>query len=426
MAQMPVPGDVDVVIASELMEAGRAMLRGFSTPDRTVLIASTHRIYAVSEKAAMGDGRGDANAVIEATARHAKRFIGFDMEDAAQRSNSVISSVLFGALASSGTLPFERAAFESAIREGGIAVESNLRGFHAGFRAALPPPQADLAENPGKGPQPTTDTGGRLQRRIFAELPEPAWGNAHLGVQRLMDYQNGDYASLYLDRLGAIAEVDRQPHRLSAELARHLALWMSYEDVIRVADLKTRLSRLRRVRQEVQANQGHRLAVTEFMHPRLREICDILPARIGLAVLRSPVLTRLLARFFRAGRQVETTALPGFLLLWLVSGLRVMRPRSLRYAEEQDRIEEWVTRILTAARLNIDFAVELVLCQRLIKGYGDTFDRGMANFRRLMEATDGLDPTRERSISTVRRLRDLALADEEGSAFGAEVGQVSR
>ena len=46
-AQSPAPGDVDIMIAAELAEAGRAVLRGFVTPDRTTLIASTHRILAV-------------------------------------------------------------------------------------------------------------------------------------------------------------------------------------------------------------------------------------------------------------------------------------------------------------------------------------------------------------------------------------------
>ena len=49
---MPLPGDVDIVLASELMEAGRAVQRGLVTPDRTTLIASTHRVYSIAEKTA--------------------------------------------------------------------------------------------------------------------------------------------------------------------------------------------------------------------------------------------------------------------------------------------------------------------------------------------------------------------------------------
>ena len=47
LALMPTPGDVDVVIAAELMEAGRSILRGLATPEKTMLITSTHRAYEV-------------------------------------------------------------------------------------------------------------------------------------------------------------------------------------------------------------------------------------------------------------------------------------------------------------------------------------------------------------------------------------------
>jgi indolepyruvate ferredoxin oxidoreductase beta subunit len=57
-ALMPLPGDVDIVLASELMEAGRAVQRGLVTPECTTLVASTHRVYAIAEKSAPADGRG--------------------------------------------------------------------------------------------------------------------------------------------------------------------------------------------------------------------------------------------------------------------------------------------------------------------------------------------------------------------------------
>lgn len=116
---MPVPGDVDIVLAAELAEAGRAILRGFVTEDRTTLIGSTHRIYAIAEKSALADGTGSSQRMLDAAERRSKRFIGFDMEEASVRAKSVISSVLFGALAGSGALPFDREMFEQAIRHGG-------------------------------------------------------------------------------------------------------------------------------------------------------------------------------------------------------------------------------------------------------------------------------------------------------------------
>src|ERR1700756_665333 len=99
LALMPVPGEVDIVLASELMEAGRAIQRGLVTPDRTTLIASTNRVYSMTEKTAITDGRVDEASLIEGCRNAARDFYAFDMASLAEATGSVISSVLFGAIA---------------------------------------------------------------------------------------------------------------------------------------------------------------------------------------------------------------------------------------------------------------------------------------------------------------------------------------
>ena len=114
-ALSPAQGDVDILIAAELMEAGRAIMRGFVTPERTTLIASSHRIAAVSEKIEPGDGRASSEKVRAAAESASKRFIAFDMEKIAAEAGSMISASLLGALAGSGALPFPRESYEQAI-----------------------------------------------------------------------------------------------------------------------------------------------------------------------------------------------------------------------------------------------------------------------------------------------------------------------
>jgi indolepyruvate ferredoxin oxidoreductase beta subunit len=415
MAQMPTPGDVDIVIASELMEVGRAMLRNFSTADRTTLIGSTHRIYAISEKSGMGDSRGSSEQIIEATARRAKRFVGFDMEAATDRSGSVISAIMFGALGGSGALPFPREAFEQAIRDSGIAVGSNLRGFDEGFRAA----QAPVAlpdEVQHDVPQPTTEAGRRLYARILGEVPEAAHVHALHGVQRLMDYQDAAYAGLYLDRLAEVARLDTAPWEITSEVARHLALWMSYEDTIRVADLKVRASRFDRVRSEAKAGDAQLLGITEFMHPRLQEVCETLPAGLGRWILHSPRLCKMLEPFFRDGRYVETTSLRWFLVLRFLSAMRPMRPRSLRYVEEQERIDGWLADVRGSIVADPALALALARSQRLIKGYGDTFERGLRNFRAIRSALFARAAA-DRRADWLEQACAQALADDSGKAL---------
>jgi indolepyruvate ferredoxin oxidoreductase beta subunit len=84
----PSPGNVDVMVASELVEAGRAMLNGFVSPQRTTLVASTHRIYATVEKMQMADGRFDSARVLDAAKELAKTAVLFDMRRLAQESGS--------------------------------------------------------------------------------------------------------------------------------------------------------------------------------------------------------------------------------------------------------------------------------------------------------------------------------------------------
>ncbi|QXQ05665.1 indolepyruvate oxidoreductase subunit beta family protein [Sphingosinicellaceae bacterium] len=417
LALNPVPGDVDIVIASELMEAGRAILRGFVTADRTTLIGSTHRIYAISEKTAMGNGLAKSDRVVEAAGRRARRFIGFDMDAAAASAGSVISSVMLGALAASGELPFDRASFEAAIKASGIAVPANLRGFAAGWDAALGESAMPL-EVVNTLPVPTTAAGTALLARIEKELPARARPLATEGVRRLMDYQDAAYATRYLDRLKGIAAVDDgfDGHALTAEAARYLALWMSYEDTIRVADLKTRASRVERVRTEVHARDGQLLGITEFMHPRLQEVCETMPTALGHFILSRPGLVRRLEPLFSQGRHVRTTRLRWFLVLHFLAGLRRWRPKTLRFGEEQARIEAWLKLVADVASHDPAAARELVECQRLIKGYGDTFARGLRNYDTIVAAYRsgqlGGEPA-----TAIRRLREAALADDKGDAL---------
>ena len=144
----PSPGNVDLMVASELLEAGRAMQNGFVTPERTTLVASTHRVYTVAEKMAMGDGRADTDRIVKAAGELAKRAVLFDMAELTARSGTVISAVMFGAMAGAGVLPLSRAECEAAIRHAGKGVEGSLKGFALGYAHATgeanAPSPADL------------------------------------------------------------------------------------------------------------------------------------------------------------------------------------------------------------------------------------------------------------------------------------------
>lgn len=423
---VPSAGDVDIMIASELMEVGRSILRQFVTPERTTLIGSTHRMLAVSEKMTPGDGIANADKVIAAAKRASAHLVLFDMEQLATSNGSVISSSLLGALAGSGALPFPRDAYEQAIKDSKKGVEASLRAFSAGFDAATgalssastPTPTAlSLAWADGAGEAHKSDW--QTLGQEVKKLPESAQAMAWHGLYKVVDFQDLAYGREYLDKLLDIARQDdpAKGHLLTREAAKYLAQAMAYDDVIRVADLKTRAGRTQRIRREMNVADQHLLQTTEFMHPRAEEITSLLPVGLGQWLEKQPWWMNGLSRLFRKGKRYRSDGLRAFVTLYLLGGLRGRyRLKTLRHAVEKAHCERWLNIALSLKASNYDLAVEVLRCRRLIKGYSDTHERGLSKFDQVMGAVASL-AIRADGAHWLRQLREAALKDEKGEAM---------
>jgi indolepyruvate ferredoxin oxidoreductase beta subunit len=177
------------------------------------------------------------------------------------------------------------------------------------------------------------------------------------------------------------------------------------------------------VKDEIRAEPGQLFGITEFMKPRVQEIAGSLPAAMGRWVLRSPGVSRWLGRW-TGGKQIRTGTVIGFLMLHMLGGLKRWRRGTLRYQEENARIEQWLGRIESLAAANYALAVELAKAQRLVKGYGETHERGWRNFSALVDRLDEL-AGREDGAEVFARLQAAALADEEGKALARELAEIS-
>ncbi len=424
LALMPVPGDVDVVIASELMEAGRALARGLVS-SQTSLVFSTHRDYAIGEKIAMGDGRLSSQAMLEALGASGARLHGADL--AAACAGAPLSAALFGALAASGALPVSPESFASLLREGRGA-ERNLAAFEAGRAAIL---QGE-SKQPSVANRPLVSGRGgvsRVAERIGADVPREAGDIARIGAERCADFQDWRYAHSYLDRISNVAAVDKEAgpgrgFRLTAIVTKRLAPWMTYEDAIRVADLKTRSTRFARVRDDVHAAPGQVVWFSEYLHPRAEEICDLLPEWLAKAVLSSRTLKNGLNAVLGGGRRVSTNRLRGFLPLWSLAKLRPWRRASHRFSVEQRRIEAWLARVREIAVGDYETACELAEAPVLLKGYGETYERGVRSFESIMAALGAVRASTA-PAATLKRLLQAALADEEGAGLARAIAALS-
>lgn len=425
LALMPVPGEVDIVIASELMEAGRAMQRGLVTRERTTLIASSHRDYATLEKVVPGNGAADAAAVLEAGHRHALRFLHDDMAALARQSGSVLSAALFGALAGCGELPFDDAAFEATVQRGGVGVEASLRACRAGMAAVRQPVRRDAPADPmATAPKPLPARAASpqvepLRARIEREFPAQAHAMLGAGLQRVLEYQDIAYGSEYLDRVADLhthalgCGGAAHGHAATVEAARWIAVAMAYDDVIRVADLKTRAARALRVREEVGAGPDEVVGTVEFFHPRIEEVYAMLPAGLARWIEGMPLARGMLARRLGKGQRLRPHTLRGQLLLQGLAGLRRWRRRSRRHATEMAHIGQWLDAVKAVMQADYRLGLELVGCRRLVKGYSDTHARGSSKFDRLLRAARLLQG-RPTAAADLAALRAAALADPQG------------
>ena len=422
MALNPTPGEVDLVVASELMEAARVVQGGFVTPQRTCVIASTHRVYTIQERIALGDGRADGEQMRALVERFASRPIILDFAALAAQAGSHANSVLLGAM--SPQLPLPAEALRDAIRRDGRAVEANLRGFEAGLAAVAA--RSALPSAAVIGPRALREGAPAGFEAMVAALPEAARAVASEGLHRLVDFQDAAYARLYGERLARFAALPGANGELVGELARHLAVRMSSEDTIRVAQLKLRDERLGRLAAEARAQPGDLVEVTEFLKPGPEELLSILPA--GLA-------RPLLAFVHRHGwsqvaipLKVRTTGITGFLALKLLACLRPLRPRSLRAAQESAWIEEWLALAARAVAIDPAAAREVIETASLVRGYGETWTRGQANWRRIADdiiipMLDGRLP-QVHFADAVTQARLAAQADPDGNRLGVVVGSL--
>lgn len=404
MALMPVAENCDLVIASELVEAARMVQRGFVSPELSTLVTSSHRSYTIDEKSHLADGRADAEELTDLLYNNTKRLIMFDMETIADAHDSVISAAMLGGICKAGVLPFPKEFYEAAIRESGRGVDASLAAFFAAVNAA---------ENPGLEPESFIEP----LLKESAHLPLPVARVVDHALPRLTEYQDKRYTSEYLDKLQPFLIYKDNDYALAAEAARGLAVWMTFEDTIRIASLKTRPERLLGI-----INRDEKLThVTEYMKPRLEELAGTLPAPIGRWA-QSSTIARMLAAPLTHGMKLRSSGILGYLLLRLLASLKLIRRTTLRFKEETAAIDTWLDLVLTTAEKDPLLALEVARCQQLISGYGDTRERGFANYERIVSKIDVL-LERPDGAEVVAQLRGAALKEDSGRELEESIAE---
>jgi indolepyruvate ferredoxin oxidoreductase beta subunit len=412
----PVPGALDAIVSSELLETTRQIGNGMASADRTLVITSTARTLTTQERMQLGDGRADAEALQEIVRTFSREHRVFDMGAVARESGTVVSAVMLGAVAGSGLFPFAREHYEAVVQRSGASAAASLRGFAKAF---------DLACHPGLSlPRTRSGDPGSIASPPNGLRVEPAMTN--LGHARVREYQDDAYGQLYLQRLAAVEAAERQADpqgahgsAITEEAARWLALWMAFDDIVRVADLKSRASRWQRVRGEVKASNDDLVKLYDHFKPGVPEFAALLPERwAGKLLAWDRGRTARGLQPWAMPLKVGTHGIVGMLALRTLASLKWLRPRGSRYAQEQSMIERWLRGITESTARDWRLGHEIAQCGRLIKGYGSTNERGKEN---LLHVLDHLaqGPDAAKAADAIRAARQAALADEAGQALDA-------
>ena len=449
----PLPGRLDLLVSSELLETARQIGNGMVSADRTFVISANNRTLTTFEKMPMGDGRIDDAALLQLLEQHSRTRHVLDMATLTREAGTVVSAVMLGSIAASGVLPMQKEDFEAAIRDGQSDAQLNasqrasLRGFELAW-AALKNQQAqvryvDAVLSPALQASSQTSASAThiasnetptLPAHIAAQFPANTHEVLALGVARLIDYQNQAYADLYVQRLQTVLTAETSAHANQAtvtqEVARWLALWMAFDDIVRVADLKSRASRWHRVRTEVKAKDDDVLKLYDHFKPGVPEIAALLPQGLAQSLMRwdNARSARGLAPL-AFPLKVGTHSVWGMLMLRVLASFKWLRPLGHRYHEEQQLITQWLDAVTHAARTDPALGFSLAKCGRLIKGYGSTHDRGRDNLlhilRHLAPNADGATHFENAAAraQAIDQACAAALRDEAGTALDVTLRQ---
>lgn len=249
-------------------------------------------------------------------------------------------------------------------------------------------------------------------------LPDAVVPIASEGIERLIDYQGPGYAQLYVDRLKRFVG-RRVDDTLFGEIARLMALRMSYDDPVRIA--QTKLAEL-----DAGAAKATARSPDDVKKFRWDELVEALPAAVADPVLwvldwmgwlHRPVSIR----FSTVGRL-------GIRRLKIEAGLRRWRLFSVRYGTERAWVERWLHMIDRALNKQPQAAAEIVESATMIYDYGEVYRRGLADWHLII---DGLaKPTFDGALvlpdlaGAIRQARAAALPDPRQAALKRKIAEL--
>jgi hypothetical protein len=241
------------------------------------------------------------------------------------------------------------------------------------------------------------------------------------GIHRLVDYQGPSYAKLYVDRLRRFVGRRGIDAAMLGEIARLMAIRMSYEDPIRIAQLKLG---------EYNAASGSPgvQSIDDVRKFRLDELIGALPAPVAEPVL--DVLEYIGWTHRPVSIRFSTASRWSLRRLKIEASLRRWRLFSVRYAKERAWVERWLHMIDRSLVKQPAAAPEIVQTATMIEGYGDTYRQGLADWHLMIDnlakpTFDGVLPLADLA-GAIAEARAAARPDPRQAALKRKIDEIRR
>ncbi len=361
----PIAGNLDIMLSSELLETARALSRGLITSEKTQVITSTQRTYSTPERSTANDSRLDPEELTEVIKGNCKTLDLWDMQEIASQMQTPISSVMLGFLAKSQILPISKKEFEEVIIRSGKAKEKNLAAFNSAY---------------GLGDSHISEHQAIEKKQVFTPDGINQFTSANheilsMAYQNLMHYQDRSYADLLFSRLFFC----KDDPEICESLAKELSHLMAYEDMFRVAQLKTEFSRFQKIKSDHKIEKGDIYEIVDILKPGMQEIVDVLPSFIGQKLMDRAARKGGFQKW-GGGMNLKTSSVSGFFALWVLTKFKPWRRKTYRFKETQKQIDQWLEYIQQAFNKDRRLALEVIKFGELIKGYGETQAKGRSRF----------------------------------------------
>jgi hypothetical protein len=250
-------------------------------------------------------------------------------------------------------------------------------------------------------------------------LPDGATPIVSEGIHCLIEYQGSSYARLYVDRLRRFVGRRGVDAAMFGEIARLMALRMSYEDPIRIAQLKLAEYATETDAPRVQPTDDSR----KF---RLDELIGALPAPVAEPVLDA--LEWVGWTHKPVSISFSGTSRWGIRRLKIEASLRRWRLFSVRYAKERVWVERWLHMIDRSLTKQPKAASAIVQTATMIRGYGDFYRQGLADWHAIIDGLakptfDGVLPLDDLA-GAVAEARAAAMPDPRRAALKRVISEI--